>query len=150
MFMRVVGGHQEVREAYRHSETGKPTNRRVVRWPVGRTLVEELRLNRMAIGKQLELSEGLVGERARMAMLRYARLLLRNVALNRARLEFDKSEWLEEPRAGFEKKLQFKKEHAQSLLQDPFGMGEPASLATAHFTDRDMSLLIKALINATG
>jgi hypothetical protein len=41
MFVRVVGRHQEALESYRHPETGQPTNRRVFRWPVGRSLRDE-------------------------------------------------------------------------------------------------------------
>jgi hypothetical protein len=52
MFVRVVGRYQEVLESYRHPVTGKPTNRRVVRWPVGHSLEEEWRANALAGVKQ--------------------------------------------------------------------------------------------------
>jgi hypothetical protein len=42
MFLRRTRGYQEVCEAYRHPETGKPTHRCIARWSSGRTLDEEI------------------------------------------------------------------------------------------------------------
>ena len=47
MFLRKTRRYYEVLHSFRHPATGKPTNRCIVRWPISRTLDEEIRYQQL-------------------------------------------------------------------------------------------------------
>jgi hypothetical protein len=137
VYFQRAGRYQEVREAYRHPETGKKTYRCVARWPVGHTLAEEIRANNAAwerLARLLAAKMGLKrpvcwvaaaaryvrsGRLSRRDLRRLARFQLQYAALNRAALGLRQPPWSEQEEQFFRFEQSFRKREreARAVLQ---------------------------------